>query len=43
MLKADFFCRMVTKTKHADWEKPADIERTFGTADLLGNSLQGGF
>lgn len=24
------------KIKHADWEKPADIKATFGTADLLG-------
>lgn len=25
------------KIKQADWENPADIKATFGTADLLGN------
>jgi mRNA interferase HigB len=28
----------LTKLKHADWEKPADMQSTFGTADLLGKS-----
>jgi mRNA interferase HigB len=28
----------VGKLKYADWEQPADIKRTFNTADLLGKS-----
>ena len=28
----------LSKLKHADWEKPADIKATFGSADLLGKS-----
>lgn len=27
-----------TKVKNADWEKPADMQVTFPSADLLGNS-----
>lgn len=26
----------LTKLKHADWEKPTDMQALFGTADLLG-------
>jgi len=26
------------KLKHADWERPSDIQATFRSADLLGNS-----
>jgi mRNA interferase HigB len=32
------FEEWLTKLKHADWEKPTDIQSTFGTADLLGKS-----
>ena len=32
------FGEWLTKLKHADWEKPADMQSTFGTADLLGKS-----
>jgi mRNA interferase HigB len=28
----------LTKVRYADWEKPTDIQSTFGTADLLGKS-----
>ena len=28
----------LAKVKNADWEKPADIQATFRSADLLGNS-----
>ena len=30
------FGAWLTKLKHADWTKPADMQSTFGTADLLG-------
>jgi len=32
------FAEWLTKLKHADWEKPTDIQTTFGSADLLGKS-----
>jgi mRNA interferase HigB len=32
------FAEWLTKLKHADWEKPTDIQSTFGSADLLGKS-----
>ena len=32
------FAAWLTKLKHADWEKPTDMQSTFGTADLLGRS-----
>lgn len=28
----------LTKIKYADWETPADIQKTFPSTDLLGNS-----
>ena len=28
----------VTAVKYADWGQPVDIQQTFGTADMLGNS-----
>lgn len=28
------------KLKYADWEKPTDIQATFGSADLLGKSCE---
>ena len=32
------FTEWLTKLKHADWQKPTDIQATFGSADLLGKS-----
>jgi mRNA interferase HigB len=32
------FSEWMTKIKFADWEKPADIQDTFPSADLLGKS-----
>lgn len=32
------FSAWLAKIKYADWEKPADIQATFSSADLLGNS-----
>lgn len=32
------FENWLAKLKVADWEKPADIQATYGSADLLGNS-----
>ena len=32
------FSEWMTKIKFADWEKPADIQDTFPSADLLGDS-----
>jgi len=32
------FAEWLTKLKHADWEKPSDIQATFGSADSLGKS-----
>jgi mRNA interferase HigB len=32
------FEEWLTKLKYADWNKPADIIATFGSADLLGNN-----
>ena len=32
------FVEWLSKVKYADWEKPIDIQGTFGTADLLGKS-----
>jgi mRNA interferase HigB len=32
------FAEWLTKLKNADWEKPTDIQATFGSADLLGKS-----
>src|SRR5215510_251350 len=32
------FREWLTKLKFADWQKPADILATFGSADLLGRS-----
>ena len=31
------FEEWLEKLKYADWEKPTDMQHTFGTADLLGN------
>ncbi len=31
------FALWLTAVKYADWNTPADIQQTFGTADLLGN------
>ena len=31
------FALWLTALKYADWNTPADIQRTFGAADLLGN------
>ena len=31
------FALWLTAVKYADWNTPADIQRTFGSADLLGN------
>jgi Uncharacterized protein conserved in bacteria len=36
--KQDFFTEWLTKIKFADWEEPADMQRTFPSTDLLGNS-----
>ena len=30
------FEEWLAKLKHADWEKPTDIQLTFGSADMLG-------
>jgi mRNA interferase HigB len=32
------FEEWLSKIKHADWEKPTDIQATFSSADLLGKS-----
>lgn len=32
------FSEWLTKLKYADWEIPADIQETFPSTDLLGNS-----
>lgn len=32
------FMDWLEKLRYADWEKPADIQATFGAADLLGKS-----
>ena len=32
------FKEWLTKLKHTDWQKPTDIQATFGSADLLGKS-----
>ena len=32
------FAEWLTKLKYADWEKPTDIQATFGSADLFGKS-----
>jgi mRNA interferase HigB len=32
------FTEWLSKLKFADWEKPTDMQSTFGTADLLGKS-----
>jgi len=32
------FSHWLEVIKDADWEKPKDIQKTFGSADLLGNS-----
>ena len=31
------FADWLGKVKHADWELPADIQATYGSADLLGD------
>ena len=31
------FTEWLAKVRYADWEKPADIQTTFRSADLLGN------
>lgn len=31
------FALWLTAVKYADWNTPADIQQTFGSADLLGN------
>jgi mRNA interferase HigB len=31
------FAEWLAKAKLADWDTPADMQETFGTADLLGN------
>ncbi|AMR26954.1 hypothetical protein A0257_07425 [Hymenobacter psoromatis] len=31
------FTLWLTAVKYADWNTPADIQQTFGSADLLGN------
>ena len=36
--KQDFIYRMANQNKFADWEEPADMQRTFPSTDLLGNS-----
>jgi mRNA interferase HigB len=36
--KPNFICEWLTKIKFADWEEPADMQRTFPSTDLFGNS-----
>lgn len=31
------FALWLTALRYADWHTPADVQRTFGAADLLGN------
>ena len=35
--RARSFALWLTAVKYADWRTPADIQQTFGSADLLGN------
>ena len=35
------FENWLTGVKDADWDTPADIKQTFGSADLLGNGITG--
>ena len=36
------FEKWITVIKHADWNVPEDIRRTFGSADLLGKGSERG-